>query len=111
MQTADDGQHGPKKVQQTDSAAFQNMSDAYEALAKSAENARDLRRSTTGKQAQQNAVKGSTPLSKGYADLKKQVDALDTKDKSSSPTGSEPRGRLDKLRQAERGSLQEPRGR
>ncbi len=39
------------------------------------------RRPTAARQAQKNAVKELNSLSKGYADLKKQVDALDTSDK------------------------------
>ncbi|MFH8571702.1 small secreted protein [Streptomyces sp. NPDC017993] len=80
MQTADDGNTDSKKVQQTDSAAFQKISDAYASLAKSLEKAGPPP-SEGGEQAQKNAVNELNSLSKGYADLKKQVDSLNTSDK------------------------------
>lgn len=80
MQTADDGNTDSKKVQQTDSAAFQKISDAYKSLAASLDKA-GAPPSDGGEKAQQNAVKELNSLSKGYADLKKQVDGLDTGDK------------------------------
>ncbi|MGW7022594.1 small secreted protein [Streptomyces decoyicus] len=80
MQTADDGSTDSKKVQQTDSAAFQKISSAYSSLAKSLEKAGPPP-TEQGKKAQQNAVKELNSLSKGYADLQKQVNKLDTSDK------------------------------
>ncbi|TJZ42836.1 small secreted protein [Streptomyces piniterrae] len=80
MQTADDGSTDSKKVQQTDSAAFQKISHAYASLAKSLDTA-GAPPSEGGEEAQKNAVKELNSLSKGYADLKKQVESLDTKDK------------------------------
>ncbi|MCB5912036.1 small secreted protein [Streptomyces pinistramenti] len=80
MQTADDGSTDSKKVQQTDSAAFQKISDAYAALAKSL-NSAGAPPSDGGEAAQKNAVKELNELSKGYASLKKDVDALNTSDK------------------------------
>lgn len=80
MQTADNGSTDSKKVQQTDSAAFQKISQAYASLAKSLEKAGPPP-TDKGKQAQQSAVKELNSLSKGYADLQKQVNNLDTSDK------------------------------
>ncbi|MFI9077597.1 small secreted protein [Streptomyces sioyaensis] len=80
MQTADSGSTDSKKVQQTDSAAFQKISQAYASLATSLEKAGPPP-TEKGKQAQQNAVKELNSLSKGYADLQKQVKALNTSDK------------------------------
>ncbi|MFE0193721.1 small secreted protein [Streptomyces sp. NPDC059008] len=80
MQTADNGSTDSKKVQQTDSAAFQQISDAYAALAKNLDKAGPPP-SENGEQAQKDAVKELNSLSKGYADLKKQVEGLNTADK------------------------------
>ncbi|MGP8300134.1 small secreted protein [Streptomyces inhibens] len=80
MQTADSGNTDSKKVQQTDSAAFQKISQAYASLAKSLEKAGPPP-TDEGQKAQQNAVKELNSLSKGYADLQKQVNNLDTSDK------------------------------
>ncbi len=80
MQTADDGSTDSKKVQQTDSQAFQKISDAYASLAKSLGKA-GAPPVEGGGADQKNAVKELKGLSSGYADLKKQVDGLDTKDK------------------------------
>lgn len=80
MQTADSGSTDSKKVQQTDSAAFQKISTAYASLAKALDQAGPPP-TEEGKQAQQNAVKELNSLSKGYADLQKQVNKLDTSDK------------------------------
>ncbi|MEW1655976.1 MULTISPECIES: small secreted protein [unclassified Streptomyces] len=80
MQTADSGNTDSKKVQQTDSAAFQKISDAYAKLATSLDKA-GAPPTEGGEDAQKNAVKELNSLSKGYADLKKQVDGLDTGDK------------------------------
>ncbi|MFE0376614.1 small secreted protein [Streptomyces inhibens] len=80
MQTADSGNTDSKKVQQTDSAAFQKISQAYASLAKSLEKAGPPP-TDEGQKAQQNAVKELNSLSKGYAGLQKQVNNLDTSDK------------------------------
>ncbi|WP_043265426.1 hypothetical protein [Streptomyces sp. CT34] len=80
MQTADSGNTDSKKVQQTDSTAFQQISQAYAALAKSLDKA-GAPPSDGGADAQKNAVKELNSLSTGYGDLKKQVDGLDTSDK------------------------------
>ncbi|RLU85937.1 small secreted protein [Streptomyces griseocarneus] len=70
-----------KKVQQTDSAAFQANSDAYKALATGVQNA-GAPPVKDGESNQQNAVKALNGLSGAYADLKKRIDGLDTGDKA-----------------------------
>ncbi|GGU71894.1 hypothetical protein GCM10010211_42140 [Streptomyces albospinus] len=80
MQTADTGNADSKKVQQTDSTAFGQISQAYGELSKSLDKA-GAPPSDGGADAQKNAVKELNSLSTGYAALKKQVDGLDTSDK------------------------------
>lgn len=70
----------PKTVQETDSQAFQDMSDAYKALGTAVQQAGPPPGVDTGEKKQQDAVKALNALSTSYADLKKQVDGLDTKD-------------------------------
>ncbi len=70
-----------KKIQQTDSVAFQANVDAYKALAASVDSAgpppvKD------GETSQKNAVKALNDLSLAYGGLKKRIDGLDTGDKS-----------------------------
>ncbi|MFD7917758.1 small secreted protein [Streptomyces sp. NPDC059740] len=80
MQTADAGTVDSKKVQQTDSKAFQQISDAYASLAKSLDKA-GAPPTDDGSSSQKAAVKELNELSKGYTELRKQVDGLDTSDK------------------------------
>ncbi|MET9522759.1 small secreted protein [Streptomyces coeruleorubidus] len=69
----------PEDVQKTDAKAFQDMSDAYKAIgtAVTKAGAPDVE---NGEKKQQDAVKELNTISTSYASLKKQVDALDTKD-------------------------------
>ncbi|MGV9252997.1 small secreted protein [Streptomyces sp. NPDC003697] len=78
-QTSDNS--APADVKQTDSQAFQDMSDAYKAIgaAVSRAGAPDV---DDGKKKQQDAVKELNDLSASYASLKKQVDVLETKDQA-----------------------------
>ncbi|MFF9457140.1 small secreted protein [Streptomyces flaveolus] len=71
----------PEQVQKTDAKAFQDMSDAYKAMAGTVQNAGapDVE---DGEKKQQDAVKELNGLSASYASLKKQVEALDTKDQA-----------------------------
>jgi archaellum component FlaC len=71
----------PDAVQKTDAQAFQDMSDAYKAIgaAVSGAGAPDV---TDGKKKQTDAVNELNGISTSYADLKKQVDKLDTKDQA-----------------------------
>ncbi|NJP78716.1 small secreted protein [Streptomyces sp. AA8] len=77
VQTEEDS----KKVQQTDSAAFQVSVDAYKALANAVQDA-GAPPVKDGETSQKNAVKALNDLSAAYANLKKRSDALDTGDKT-----------------------------
>lgn len=70
-----------KKIQQTDSAAFQANADAYKALATSVDKA-GAPPVKDGDSSQRNAVKALNDLSGAYAGLKKRVDELNTSDKA-----------------------------
>ncbi|WP_133910704.1 small secreted protein [Streptomyces sp. NBC_00582] len=74
--------NAPANVQKTDSQAFQDMSDAYAALALAVKNAGTPPGVEGGAKKQTDAVAALNTLSTSYADLKKQVDALDTKDQA-----------------------------
>ena len=80
MQTADDGSTDSKKVQQTDSAAFQKISDAYATLAKALDKAGpppdDERH-----EAQKNAVKELNVALQGVREPQEAGRRPDTKDK------------------------------
>ncbi|MFF3143235.1 small secreted protein, partial [Streptomyces sp. NPDC057927] len=71
----------PADVQKADSKGFQDISDAYKAMAAAIEKAGppDV---DSGKTKQENAVKELNALSASYADLGKQSDALNTKDQA-----------------------------
>ncbi|MFD5080338.1 small secreted protein [Streptomyces sp. NPDC058371] len=71
----------PAAVQSTDSKAFQDMSDAYKAIGGAVDKAGapDVE---NGKKKQTDAVNELNGISSSYADLKKQVDGLDTKDQA-----------------------------
>ncbi|MER6958967.1 MULTISPECIES: small secreted protein [unclassified Streptomyces] len=74
--------NAPANVQKTDSQAFQDMSDAYKALAQAVQTAGAPPGVDDGEKKQKDAVAALTTLSTSYAGLKKQVDALDTKDQA-----------------------------
>lgn len=74
--------NAPANVQKTDSQAFQDMSDAYGALAQAVQKAGTPPGVDDGEKKQKDAVSALTTLSTSYAGLKKQVDALDTKDQA-----------------------------
>ncbi|MCW5252189.1 MULTISPECIES: small secreted protein [unclassified Streptomyces] len=69
----------PAEVQKTDAKAFQDMSDAYGAMADAVRKAGPPN-VDDGEKKQQDAVKELNGLSASYASLRKQVEALDTKD-------------------------------
>nr|WP_237694933.1 small secreted protein [Streptomyces sp. SID5468] len=73
------GDHKPNDVKSTDSAAFQQLSGAYKALADAVRNA-GAPPVDNGAQIQQNAAKRFDDASSSYAGLKKTVDGLDTSD-------------------------------
>jgi hypothetical protein len=79
QQTADNSR--PADVQATDSAAFQQISQAYKALG-SAVNSAGPPPVDGGETTQQDAVKELNASSAAYANLKTKVDALDTKDQA-----------------------------
>jgi hypothetical protein len=76
----------PAEVQQADSKAFQDIADAYKAIGgiitkAGPPNVED------GKKKQRDAVKELNAISASYASLKKQVDALNTKDQAKFAAG------------------------
>ena len=79
QETSDDS--APAAVQKVDSQAFQDISDAYKAMATAVQKAGapDVE---DGKKKQLAAVSELNTLSTAYADLKKKSDALDTKDQA-----------------------------
>ncbi|GAA2939281.1 small secreted protein [Streptomyces enissocaesilis] len=78
-QTADNSR--PADVQRTDSAAFQQISDAYRAMGAAVEKA-GAPPVEGGEATQKAAAKELKESSTAYAGLKKQVDGLDTKDQA-----------------------------
>ncbi|MFG3398176.1 MULTISPECIES: hypothetical protein [Streptomyces] len=71
----------PADVQKADSVAFQEMSEAYKALGTAVDSAGPPP-VDGGEATQKAAVKELNASSKAYADLKTQVDELDTKEQS-----------------------------
>ncbi|MEV5241441.1 small secreted protein [Streptomyces cinnamoneus] len=71
----------PKKIQQTDSQAFQASADAYKALATAVDRA-GAPPVKDGETSQKNAVKALNDLSAAYGGLKKRIDELDTGDQA-----------------------------
>lgn len=78
-QTADNSK--PADVQATDSAAFQQISQAYKALGSAVDSAGPPP-VDDGATTQKEAVKELNASSAAYAELKTKVDALDTKDQA-----------------------------
>ncbi|MFG3656821.1 small secreted protein [Streptomyces sp. NPDC047706] len=90
----------PEEVQKTDAAAFQDMSDAYKAIGAAVSEA-GAPEVDNGDKKQQDAVKELNTISSSYASLKKQVDALDTKDQAKFADGlKDVATELDKLSQS-----------
>lgn len=85
--TASDTSNPPATIQKTDSQAFQDMSDGYKSLASAISGAGAPPGVDDGAKRQRAAVKNLNDLSAAYADLKKKVDALDTKNQSKFATG------------------------
>jgi hypothetical protein len=86
-EAASDTSNPPETIQKTDSQAFQDMSDGYKALATAISGAGSPPGVDGGAARQKDAVKNLNELSGAYADLKKKVDALDTKDQAKFATG------------------------
>ncbi|GAA1507115.1 hypothetical protein GCM10009730_08610 [Streptomyces albidochromogenes] len=78
-QTADNSK--PADVQKTDAQAFQQISDAYKAMGTAVDKA-GAPPVDDGETTQKEAVKELNASSAAYADLKKQVEGLDTKDQA-----------------------------
>ncbi|TPQ20915.1 small secreted protein [Streptomyces sporangiiformans] len=90
----------PEDVQKTDSQAFQDMSDAYKAMGSAVKTAGapDVE---GGEKKQTDAVTELSSISSSYADLKKQIDGLDTKDQGKFADGlKDIATELDKLSQS-----------
>lgn len=77
----------PKEVQKTDSQAFQDLADGFKARATTLDKAGTPPGVEGGARKQQDAVKKLTALSSAYADLKKRVDGLDTKNQTKFASG------------------------
>ncbi|MFJ9350231.1 small secreted protein [Streptomyces sp. NPDC101237] len=86
-QTASDTTSSPATIQKTDSKAFQDMSDGYKALAAAISGAGAPPGIDDGAKRQQDVVKNLNSLSASYADLKKKVDALETKNQAKFASG------------------------
>ncbi|MFD7707552.1 small secreted protein [Streptomyces sp. NPDC059785] len=71
----------PADVQSTDAQAFQDMSDAYKAIGAAVDRAGDPN-VDDGKKKKTDAVAELNDISQSYADLKQQVDKLNTKDQA-----------------------------
>jgi hypothetical protein len=70
----------PADIEKADAAAFQEISDAYKALGVIVGRAGDPPVEKGGAALRTGSVNDLNQLSEAYADLKKQIDALDTKD-------------------------------
>lgn len=88
----------PEAIKSTDSAAFQQISDAWKAQAGIFSQA-GAAPGDDGEQFQQKAVTSFTTVSTQYAGLKKQVDALDTTDQNKFADGL--RGVSDSFKQVD----------
>jgi hypothetical protein len=86
-EAASNTSNAPETIQKTDSQAFQDMSDGYKALATAINGAGTPPGVDGGAARQKDAVKNLDELSGAYADLKKKVDALDTKSQAKFATG------------------------
>ncbi|MER5990036.1 small secreted protein [Streptomyces viridosporus] len=97
----------PEEVQNADSKAFQDMSDAYKAIG-TAVNKAGAPDVENGEQKLTNAVKELNGISASYASLKEQVDALDTEDQAKFADGLKGiAAELDKLSKSGNDALNE----
>jgi hypothetical protein len=78
-QTSDNS--SPEDVRKTDAQAFQDMSDAYKAMGDAVRKA-GVPDVEDGEKKQKDAVRELNTLSSSYASLRKQVEALETKDQA-----------------------------
>lgn len=84
---AEDTESTPTELQKADSQAFQDLSDGYKARATVIQNAGAPPGAEDGAKKLQDAVKQLNALSASYADMKTQVDGLNTKDQAKFATG------------------------
>lgn len=77
----------PAELQKADSQAFQDLSDGYKARGTVIQNAGAPPGAEDGAKKLQEAVKQLNALSASYADMKTQVDGLNTKDQAKFATG------------------------
>jgi len=77
----------PETLQKTDSRAFQDMSDGYKAIATAVNEAGAPPGVTGGAKRLGDVVKSFNSLATSFADLKKQVDGLNTKDQAKFASG------------------------
>jgi hypothetical protein len=77
----------PKELQEVDAQAFQDLSDGFKARATLLQEAGAPPGVDDGAKNQQDAIKKLTALSTTYADLKKQMDGLNTKDQAKFASG------------------------
>ena len=84
---AEDTESTPAELQKADSQAFQDLSDGYKARATVIQSAGAPPGAEDGEKNLQDAVKQLTALSAAYADMKTQVDGLDTKDQAKFASG------------------------
>ncbi|MFS4096515.1 small secreted protein [Streptomyces sp. AF1A] len=77
----------PETLRKTDSQAFQDMADGYKAIATAIKDAGAPPGVSDGAKRLQDVVKSFNSLSASYADLKKQVDGLNTKDQAKFASG------------------------
>jgi hypothetical protein len=93
---ASEGNRSPEEVQEADSTAFQDVSDAYAALADAVDQAGDPP-VDNGAELRENAVGALRGLSDSYAELKQSIDELDTSDQGEFAEGL--RGIADQLQE------------
>ncbi|MDQ1047435.1 small secreted protein [Streptomyces sp. NBC_01352] len=77
----------PKELQKVDAQAFQDLSEGFKARATLLEDAGAPPGVDDGAKNQKDAIKKLTALSATYADLKKQMDGLNTKDQGKFASG------------------------
>jgi chromosome segregation ATPase len=81
-----EGNRSPEEVQEADSTAYQDISDAYAALADVVDNAGDPP-VDNGTEVRENAVTALNDLSGSFAELKADMDELDTSDQAAFAEG------------------------
>ncbi|WP_230396673.1 small secreted protein [Streptomyces blattellae] len=77
----------PEELQRVDSQSFGDLSEGFQERATHLRDAGAPPGVDDGEKTQQDAIKKLTAVSTAYADLKKQVDALDTKDQAKFASG------------------------